>query len=311
MGSEYMERLNNRLKPIFNVGEARTFAIAEEVGRETGARAFAKVRIADVFAIANSGISDDLYKYALSGHFDVLVYKEEFPYLAFEFDGSGHDRKNDEKKNSLCNLFGLPMVRIGPQHIDTIVFEDTAVAFFIWQLHCVDIFLEEYGNDPYEKYDPIFFSSVQGKSRSWPFAYRERWLNRLSRRFQESADRFEGDLRLAYQHGILQFNASFGTWFRGEEFRSIVAQKVTRNTVVWGEAELSLKAYGLDDRRIEPFHEVSTFVLGMAAERMYGHAIEFLADNTKQTEMALIIGRIRQWETEGFDLRIAANLNWR
>jgi hypothetical protein len=169
-----MKRLKDRLKPIFNIGEARTFAIAEEVGRATGTRAFAKVRIADVFTIANSGISDYLYKYALSGHFDILVYKDELPYLAIEFDGSGHDSKSDEKKNSLCDLFGLPMVRIGPQHIDAIVFEDTAVAFFIWQLHCVDIFLEEYGNDPYEKYDPIFFISVPGRSRSWPFAYRER-----------------------------------------------------------------------------------------------------------------------------------------
>jgi hypothetical protein len=90
-----MDRLKNRLKQIFNTGEARTFAIAEEVGKATGTRAFAKVRIADVITIANSGISDDLYKYALSGHFDILVYKNELPYLAIEFDGSGHDGKND------------------------------------------------------------------------------------------------------------------------------------------------------------------------------------------------------------------------
>jgi hypothetical protein len=81
--------------------------------------------------------------------------------------------------------------------------------------------------------------------------------------------------------------------------------------VVWGEAELSLNVYGLDDRRIEPFHEVSTFVLGMAAERMYRHALEFLAGNAKPADMGLIIGRIKKWETEGFDLRIASNLNWR
>src|SRR6185437_1942975 len=121
-----MDRIKGRLKRIFNIGEAQTFAIAEEVGRATGTRAFAKIRIADVLTIANSGISDDLYKYALSGHFDVLVYQNEIPYLAIEFDGSGHGSKNDEKKNGLCDLFGLPMVRIGPQHIDAVVFEDTA-----------------------------------------------------------------------------------------------------------------------------------------------------------------------------------------
>jgi hypothetical protein len=302
-----MNNLKGRLKPIFNVSEARTFAIAEEVGRATGTKAFAKVRIADVLTIANSGISDDLYRYALSGHFDVLVYKDDIPYLAIEFDGGGHDNRNDEKKNSLCNLFGLPMVRIGPQHIDAVVFEDTAAAFFIWQLHCVDIFLEEFGNDPYEKYDPLFFLSVPGKARSWPFAYRERWLGKLTKRFKESAERFEGDLRISYEHGILQFDDGFGTWCREGKYRSIVAQKVTGDAVVWGEAELSLTAFGLDDRRLEPFHEVSTFVLGMAAERMYNHALDFLAGNAEPTDLKLIIGRIKKWEAEGFDLRIASN----
>lgn len=303
-----MERLKNRLKEIFNAGEARTFAIAEEVGNATGTRAFAKVRIADVITIANSGISDDLYKYALSGHFDVLVYKNELPYLAIEFDGSGHDSKNDEKKESLCNLFGLPMVRVSPQHINAVVFEDTAIAFFIWQLHCVDMFLEEYGNDPYEMYDPLFFVSIPGKSRSWPFAYRERWLGRLTKRFKESVDIFEGDLRLSYEYGNLQFSSSFGTWWKGGEFRSFVAQKVTNDAVVWGEAELSLKVYGLDERRLTPFYEVSTFVHGMAAERMYYQALDFLAGKVRPTEMSFITDRIKSWEAEGFRLRMCANL---
>jgi hypothetical protein len=303
-----MDGLKNRLKQIFNSGEARTFAIAEEVGKATGTRAFAKVRIADVLTIANSGISDDLYKYALSGHFDILVYKNDLPYLAIEFDGSGHDGKNDEKKESLCDLFGLPMVRVGPQHMDAVVFEDTAIAFFIWQLHCVDMFLEEYGNDPYETYDPLFFISVPGKTRSWPFAYRERWLGRLTKRFMESAECFGGDLRLSYEHGILQFNSSFGTWWNGGDFRSIVVQSVANDAVVWGEAELSLKVYGLDERRLAPFYEVSTFVQGMAAERMYYQALAFLAGKAKPTEMSFITDRIKIWEAEGFRLRIAANL---
>jgi hypothetical protein len=308
MERQSVEKLKGRLKPIFNTGEARTFAIAEEVSKATGTRAFAKVRIADVITIQNSGIPDDFYKYALSGHFDVLVYKEEIPYLAIEFDGSGHSTKNDEKKERLCNLFELPMVRVGPQRINAVAFEDTAIAFFIWQLHCVDAFLEEYGNDPYEIYDPLFFISVPGRSRTWPFAYRERWLGRLTRRFKESVERFEGDLRQSYEHGILQFNHSFGTWWKEGEFRSIVAQKVTSDTVVWGEAGLSLKVYGLDDRRLGPFYEVSTFVQGMAAEQMYQQALKFLAGKAEPTKMSLIVERIKSWEAEGFRLRIAANL---
>jgi hypothetical protein len=305
-----VERLKNRLKPIFNIGEARTFAIAEEVSKATGTRAFAKVRIADVVTIEKSGISDDLYRYALSAHFDVLVCKEDnLPYLAIEFDGSGHSTKNDEKKEILCDLFGVPMVRVGPQHIGASVFGDTAIAFLIWQLHCVDAFLAEYGNDPYEYYDPLFFIAVPGKDRDWPFAYRERWLGRLTHRFKESLDRFEGDLRDWYERGILQFSAIFGTWQRDGEFRSFVAQKVANDAVVWGEAELGLKVYGLDDRRLLAFYEVSTFVQGMAAERMYREALEFLAGNREPTKLILIAEKVKGWEAEGFSLRIAANFS--
>jgi hypothetical protein len=304
-----VERLKNRLKPILNIGEAVTFAIAEEVSKATGTRAFAKVRIADVITIENSGISDDLYRYALSAHFDVLVCKEDdLPYLAIEFDGGGHSTKNDERKEKLCDLFGLPMVRVGPQHIDALVFEDTAIAFLIWQLHCVDAFLVEYGNDPYEHYDPLFFIAVPGKDRNWPFAYRERWLARLTRHFKESLEKFDADLRDFYKHGLLQFSAIFGTWQRNGEFRSFVAQKVANNTVVWGEAELGLKVYGLDDRRLSAFYEVSTFVQGMAAERMYYEALEFLAGNREPTKMDLIVEKVKGWEAEGFRLRIAMNL---
>jgi hypothetical protein len=189
------------------------------------------------------------------------------------------------------------------------VFEDTAVAFLIWQLHCVDAFLAEYENDPYEYYDPLFFIAVPGKDRNWPFAYRERWLGRLTRRFKESLDRFEGDLRDSYEHGILQFNAIFGTWQRDGEFRSFVAQKVANDAVVWGEAELGLKVYGLDDRRLSAFYEVSTFVQGMAAERMYHEALEYLAGNREPTKLILIAEKVKGWEAEGFSLRIAANFS--
>ena len=304
-----MEPLKNRLRPIFNIGERRTFAIADEVSKATGTQAFAKVRIADVVTIENSGIPDDLYRYALSAHFDVLVCKKDgTPYLAIEFDGGGHGTKNDEKKEKLCDLFGIPMVRVGPQHIAAAVFEDTAVAFFIWQLHCVDAFLAEYADDPYETYDPLFFIAIDGKSRKWPFAYRERWLGRLIRHFMESSERFEGALRDDYEHGLLQFASIFGTWQRGGEFRSFVAQKVASDAVVWGEAEVGLKVYGLHDRRLSNFYEVSTFVQGMAAERMYNHALEFLAEDREPTKWGVIAERIKRWQAEGFHMRLAGNL---
>ena len=78
--------------------------------------------------------------------------------------------------------------------------------------------------------------------------------------------------------------------------------------MVWGEAELSLKVYGLDERRHTPFCNVSTFVQGMAAERMYHQALDFMAGKSMPVEMSFITDRIKGWQAEGFRLRIAANL---
>lgn len=75
------------------------------------------------------------------------------------------------KKAEICNHFAIPMVRVKEGHLDAKVFGDTAVAFFIWQLFCVDAFVKQCGNDPYEPYDPAWFVSVQGKDRSFPFEY--------------------------------------------------------------------------------------------------------------------------------------------
>lgn len=129
---------------------------------------------------------------------------------------------------------------------------------------------------------------------------------------EESPERFAGDLRLHYEHGLLQFDSIFGTWQRGGEFRSFVAQNVNRDAVVWGEAELGLKVYGLDGDRLSNFFEVSTFVQGMAAERMYHQALEFLVGSAQPTELKLLMEKIKSWEAEGFSLRIAGNLpDWR
>jgi hypothetical protein len=87
-----------KLKALLNRGENAVLDIAESVCAETGTKVFAKVRIADVVQVDGSGISNDLHRYALSAHFDVLVAKDNEAFLAIEFDGSGHDQRNDLKK---------------------------------------------------------------------------------------------------------------------------------------------------------------------------------------------------------------------
>jgi hypothetical protein len=83
-----------------------------------GARVFPKVRIADVLDIADSGISDREYGYALRAHFDFVVAETDgTPHFAVEFDGPQHatDRatiQRDALKAALCQRGELPLLRI-------------------------------------------------------------------------------------------------------------------------------------------------------------------------------------------------------
>ena len=61
------------LKRIFTTGERATFRIAQEIADHHGVEALAKVRLANTIEIANGGISDEEYSYALKAHFDCLV----------------------------------------------------------------------------------------------------------------------------------------------------------------------------------------------------------------------------------------------
>jgi hypothetical protein len=76
-----------RLKPLLNRGEAAVLDIAKSVCEAKGTP-YAKMRIADVVRIEGFGISDDLYRYAISAHFDVLVSRENKAFLVVEFDGT-------------------------------------------------------------------------------------------------------------------------------------------------------------------------------------------------------------------------------
>lgn len=299
---------DDRLKPLLNRGEGAVLDVAGAVCDATGTKAFAKVRIADAVRIENSGISNELYRYALSAHFDVLISKDNKAFLAIEFDGDGHDSKNDTKKAALCEQFRIPMVRVTQKHLDAKLFEDTAVAFFIWHLFCVDVFTDEYGLDPYEPYDPAWFVSVAGKTRNWPFAYAERWRARLKRPFMESLGKFDSTVRDFYAHGLLQFGTMTVTYRKGLEYRSIYAQLVGENRAVFGEARLGLEVQGLEGRRLELFGEIASFAEGLAAEQMYRQGMAFLEDRAKTASPEDLTARVGEWEADGFTLRRAVNV---
>jgi Protein of unknown function (DUF2726) len=76
---------------LFNLSEKRTYNALSKVVSAHDAKVFGKVRVADVLKLNNSGIPDDLYKFALQSHFDFLVINSNYdPQFAVEFDGPYH-----------------------------------------------------------------------------------------------------------------------------------------------------------------------------------------------------------------------------
>lgn len=298
-----------QLKPILNVGEAATYRIAQQVADTLEVQVYAKFRVADAISIDRSGISNEEYSYALKAHFDVLVARNNFAVLAIEFDGGGHDPKNDHLKNRLCDRFNLPLVRVGMVHINSKNFEDSAVHFLIYQLFCVDAFMEAFRNDPYEVYDPTFFVSMAGKSRTFPFDYAARWRSRLIRPFKQNAHLFGEREQGAYEHGLIQMGASEGAWVRGNEIRAICGQRVEEGRSVVGTALLSFQAFGMSGERRENFLQLHPFVMGLAGGEMYEKALAFVdGDRSGVLTTEEVRSIVAGWIAEGFQLRLALNL---
>lgn len=100
------------LRKFRNASENRIQQQIRAVIARHAAELHEKVRIADLVDIGKLN-RRDLGTYALQAHFDfVLVDENEQAVVAIEFDGRGHDGKNDDKKNAICRQAALPLFRI-------------------------------------------------------------------------------------------------------------------------------------------------------------------------------------------------------
>jgi hypothetical protein len=224
--------------------------------------------------------------------------------MAIEVDGPGHNTGQDANKAQLCDLSDppLPLVRVRIGHINARNFEDSAVSFLIHQLVCVDAFLEIYGNDPYEPYDPAWFVSVAGKDRRWPFAYAARWRGRLKKHLKENAHKFDGHLRGFYAHGLVGLGAIEAAFVKDERwFRSVSGLLTAKDRGIWGVAQLDFEVRGLTGRRRELFMELASFVDGLAAEEMFLKTRAFFdGDETVVKPIVRLHELLQNWSEAGF-----------
>jgi Protein of unknown function (DUF2726) len=79
------------LNRLLNQSEEITYSRLTSICEPIGAHVYPKVRLADVFPIANSGITDEEFRFCLQSHFDFIVTNEQHePLFAVEFDGDSH-----------------------------------------------------------------------------------------------------------------------------------------------------------------------------------------------------------------------------
>jgi len=105
------------LKKILNLHEEATHSRLKDACNDWEASVYSKIRLADIFPIEGSGISDKDFRFALQSHFDfVISNKKHDPLFAIEFDGHSHRKhtqiQRDKLKNQLCERFDLPLLRI-------------------------------------------------------------------------------------------------------------------------------------------------------------------------------------------------------
>lgn len=103
------------LKKLSNRSEQKVYEQIASEAFKYDASVYRKVRVADVIDIQQLP-SRPLGTYALQAHFDFVVSDaEDKPLFAVEYDGPGHENRNDSKKDDICLQAGLALFRIDLQ----------------------------------------------------------------------------------------------------------------------------------------------------------------------------------------------------
>lgn len=231
--------MRQRHKKVINLSEAATRQRLSVSASRYGAEVLPKVRIADVIDIEGSGLSNDLYGYALRAHLDLIVTDENhFPLFAVEFDGPSHTlrraRANDARKNLICERFGLPLARVRDEHVFRKVRGVDYVTWLAEVFFCFRDLVEaqESGALPLdEPLDPMMVMTHPQLPGSFPL-------------FVSAKAR--ADLRQAHQRGTLSAAGAFVLSGEAETGAThCIAIAAERSGLIWSEASIYLQGFGI------------------------------------------------------------------
>lgn len=167
---------------LLNSYEEVTYDRLRAVCEPVGAHVFPEVRVADVFGIQNSGLTDRCFSYALKSHFDFLVTDSDYgPLFSVEFDGPIHlaseeQISRDQLKDMLCEHFHHSLLRINSRYLSEEFRGFDLLTYFVdvWFLEQAFYDAQEKGLVQYDEgFDACFiYSNGEAGARKWPY-----WLS--------------------------------------------------------------------------------------------------------------------------------------
>jgi hypothetical protein len=169
--------LHGMLKRLVNRTEERVGERLRWACEQHSARVYAKVRIADVCEITNSGVADAEYSFALRAHFDFVVADaDHMPLFVVEFDGPSHDspaqHERDCVKERLCEHFSVPLLRCRSAHLDHIIDGWDLLSWLVdvWFMRESANHMQSEGLLPPDfDFDPASVMSAPGHARRFPY----------------------------------------------------------------------------------------------------------------------------------------------
>jgi len=272
------------LNRLLNQSEELTYARLSAVCETVDAHVCPKVRLADIFPIANSGISDEDYRFSLQAHFDFIATDRDYePLFAVEFDGGSHatpdQEVRDERKNTLCSRFELPLLRINANYLSKRFRSLDLLSYIVEVWFSAQAFsdAQEAGYVPMdEPFDPTLIISSPGHETRFPF-----WLGL--------------DVQLAirrlYNKGrIIQEVPSHivGRDAAGN-YRAISYLLVTRDHLVFAETAMRAQQFPL---------VASDFLPDIAMHDLYEDLLTYLAGHAVALGRQDFESRLRPYEDE-------------
>lgn len=140
------------LKRLGNTGEHKLFRILDRALRDIGFTVNRQSQLDDVIEVDEIPLNKQEKQTLHNASFDFVVYDQEsIPQFAIEFDGPCHEyeqkRRGDIRKNRLCSMAGLRLLRIGDnfltEHEKTTLLEYVVRRFVDWRNQCDEIRREE------------------------------------------------------------------------------------------------------------------------------------------------------------------------